>query len=80
MCAVPSAVDMRASLPLKVEKLINIMAVEQVPFGTGIMIVYTWRTSHHQTESSLFFSQGKEGNVEDTEDDDDDVDNADNHV
>ena len=80
VCAVPSAVDMRASLPLKVEKLINIMAVEQVPFGKGIMIIYTWRTRHHRTEMFLFIRQTKEGNVEDTEDEDDDVDNADNHV
>ena len=59
VCAVPSAVDMRASLPLKVEKLINIMAVEQVPFGKGIMIIYTWRTSHHRTEMLSFCLLGK---------------------
>ena len=59
VCAVPSAVDMRASLPLKVEKLINIMAVEQVPFGKGIMIIYTWRTRHHRTEMLSFCLLGK---------------------
>ena len=54
VCAVPSAVDMRASLPSKVEKWINITAVEQVPFGTGIMIIYTWRMEDRkQTENDM---------------------------